>query len=129
MNNKYNLTLLENLYEQLNVDMFTLIENMNPNLPGHCRKACVFAPTRLIVPTRRQHQEAHKKICIPSTCIKKIVLTISDILFFMNLTAYDNSTIHFFNCHYTQRNSLFFIYYLNLLFMLYIQFCISYITI
>jgi len=65
VNNKYNLTLLENLYEQLNVDMFTLIENMNPNLPGHCRKACVFAPTRLFAPTQRQHQAARmKQICI-----------------------------------------------------------------
>ena len=38
---------------------------MKPNLPGHCREACVFAPTRLLAPTRRQHQAGRmKQICI-----------------------------------------------------------------
>ena len=61
------------------------------------------------------------------TCINKIILTISDILFFMNLTVNDNSTIQYFNCHHTQGNSLcFFIHYLNVLLMLYIHFCIWY---
>jgi len=82
---------------------------MKPNLPGHCHEACVFAPTRLLAPTRRQHQAARmKQICIH--VLRKKILTISDILFFMNLTAYDNITIQYFNCHKTQRNSLFYLF-------------------
>ena len=38
-----------------------IIENMKPNLPGHCREACVFTTTRLLAATRRQHQVARMK--------------------------------------------------------------------
>ena len=101
---------------------------MKRSLPGYCREACVFAPTRHLAPTRRQHQAARmKQVCI-HVLTKKNTYYIW--YFFMNLTAYDYSTIQYFNCHPTQRNFyVLFIHYLNLLFMLYIHFVFLYITI
>jgi len=103
---------------------------MKPNLPGHCREACVFATTRLLAPTRRQHKAAHmKQICVHVLTKNTYYIWY---FIFMNLTVNDNSTIQYLNCHQTQGEFfVLFIHYLNILFMLYIHvhFCNLYITI